>query len=80
MLLSVEATGKKQMKLTQLGVSPEIDTLYVAKKKKTWTKPTVCWGIVRRNHMLVLHISGRFLLNESLRWRSMSVYIYLFIQ
>ena len=35
MLLSVEATGKKQMKLTQLGVSPEIDTLYVAKKKKT---------------------------------------------
>ena len=33
MLLSVEATGKKQMKLAQLGVSPEIDTLYFAKKK-----------------------------------------------
>jgi hypothetical protein len=36
----------------------------------------VCWGIVvRRNHMLFLHISGRFLLTASLRWWSMSIYI-----
>jgi hypothetical protein len=66
-LISVEATGKKQT-ARSVEVGPEFYTLYFAKKKILQQNRPVCWGIVvRRNHMLFLHISGRFLLTASLR-------------
>jgi hypothetical protein len=50
-----------------VGVGPEFDTLYFVLKKILEQNRPVCWGIVaRRNHMLVPHISGHFLLTASM--------------
>jgi len=62
----------------EYGGCSSVVTLFFA--KKCLAKNDRCAGALswRRNHLLTLHISGRFLLTASLRRRRLSMYISLF--
>jgi len=80
MVISFERTDKNQLQPSQesMGYAPMLS--HCSLLRNPWPKTDRCAGALswRRNELLVLHFSGRFLLPTSLRRRRMLMYSYLF--